>query len=165
MPGIAASTSDTCEFGSPPNAVAAPENSFAFELTWAWTSSPMTTSQSPVAPLMNFEVDVCTFMKIPWVTVGLRLRADRRLRQGDASPASDQCVIPVSGAISHRVRPFCQPDDKLHGLRPAGYTGSSSSRPKAGTWWLICPTAPYTARTSTTPGTALMAPAICGFSL
>src|SRR5215472_15418691 len=105
MPGIAASTSDTCEFGSPPNAVAAPENSFAFELTWAWTSSPMTTSQSPVAPLMNFEVDVCTFMKVPWVTVGLRLRADRRLRQGDASPASDQCVILVSGAISHRVRP------------------------------------------------------------
>ena len=29
MPGIAASTSETCEFGSPPNAVEAPENSFA----------------------------------------------------------------------------------------------------------------------------------------
>jgi hypothetical protein len=39
MPGIAASTSETCALGSPPNAVEAPENSFAFEVTWAWTSS------------------------------------------------------------------------------------------------------------------------------
>src|SRR5262245_45365534 len=54
MPGIAASTSDTCELGSPPNAVEAPENSLERVLTWAWTSSPMTTSQSPVAPLMSF---------------------------------------------------------------------------------------------------------------
>src|SRR4051794_23387995 len=50
MPGIAASTSDTCEFGAPPNSVEAPENSFALEETWACTSMPMTTSQSPVAP-------------------------------------------------------------------------------------------------------------------
>ena len=53
MPGIAASTSETWEFGSPPNSVEAPENSFAFEVTWAWTSMPMTTSQSPVAPLIS----------------------------------------------------------------------------------------------------------------
>ena len=53
MPGIAASTSETCEFGSPPNAVEAPENSLACEVTWACTSRPMTTSQSPVAPLMS----------------------------------------------------------------------------------------------------------------
>ena len=35
-------------------AVEAPENSFALEVTWAWTSMPMTTSQSPVAPRMSF---------------------------------------------------------------------------------------------------------------
>ena len=55
MPGMAASTSETCEFGRPPNAVDAPENSFACEVTWAWTSMPITTSQSPVAPLISFD--------------------------------------------------------------------------------------------------------------
>ena len=54
MPGIAASTSETWLLGSPPNAVEAPENSFDFEATWACTSRPMTTSQSPVAPAMRF---------------------------------------------------------------------------------------------------------------
>ena len=53
MPGIAASTSETWVLGSPPNAVEAPENSFEFEVTWAWTSMPITTSQSPVAPLIS----------------------------------------------------------------------------------------------------------------
>ena len=53
MPGIAASTSETWLFGSPPNSVEAPENSFAFEVTWAWTSMPITISQSPVAPLIS----------------------------------------------------------------------------------------------------------------
>src|SRR3984957_3864000 len=55
MPGIAASTSETWLFGSPPNSVEAPENNFEFEVTWAWTSSPITISQSPVAPLISFE--------------------------------------------------------------------------------------------------------------
>ena len=54
MPGIAASTSETWLFGSPPNWVEAPENSLALEVTWAWTSSPITISQSLVAPLMSF---------------------------------------------------------------------------------------------------------------
>ena len=59
MPGMAASTSDTCELGSPPNVVEAPEKSFACEVTWAWISIPITTSQSPVAPRISFElVDV-----------------------------------------------------------------------------------------------------------
>src|ERR1700760_798877 len=53
MPGIAASTSETCELGWPPNSVDAPENSLAFEVTWAWTSMPITTSHSPVAPLIS----------------------------------------------------------------------------------------------------------------
>src|SRR3954453_24249239 len=55
MPGIAASTSDTCELGSPPKAVEAPENNFDCEVTCACTSMPMTTSQSPVAPLISFD--------------------------------------------------------------------------------------------------------------
>ena len=55
MPGMAASTSETCAFGSPPNAVEAPENNLACEVTWACTSMPMTTSQSPVAPLISFD--------------------------------------------------------------------------------------------------------------
>src|SRR5689334_2322974 len=53
MPGIAASTKETCVLGAPPNSVAAPEKSFALEATWAWTSRPMTTSQSPVLPLIR----------------------------------------------------------------------------------------------------------------
>jgi len=35
MPGKAASTGETCVFGSAPKSVAAPENSLAFEITWA----------------------------------------------------------------------------------------------------------------------------------
>ena len=50
MPGMAASTRETFEFGSAPNEVEAPENSFDSDVTCAWTSMPMTTSQSPVAP-------------------------------------------------------------------------------------------------------------------
>ncbi len=50
MPGMAASTSETFVLGSAPKAVGAPENSLEFEATCAWTSSPMTTSQSPVRP-------------------------------------------------------------------------------------------------------------------
>src|SRR5579862_6470193 len=50
MPGKAASTGETWVLGSAPNRVAAPENSFAFETIWAWTSSPMTVSQLPLRP-------------------------------------------------------------------------------------------------------------------
>src|SRR5580693_498492 len=64
MPGIAASTSETCEFGSPPNAVEAPENSLEREVTCAWTSRPTITSQSPVAPLMSFALAVSVAMLI-----------------------------------------------------------------------------------------------------
>src|SRR5215475_4227859 len=55
MPGIAASTSETCELGSPPNAVEAPEKSFDCEVTWAWISMPITTSHSPAAPLISLD--------------------------------------------------------------------------------------------------------------
>ncbi len=63
MPGIAASTSETWLLGAPPNSVEAPENSFDFEVTWACTSMPMTTSQSPVAPLINLSGLLCTVMR------------------------------------------------------------------------------------------------------
>ena len=62
MPGIAASTSETWEFGSPPNSVEAPENSFDCDVTWAWTSRPTTTSQSPVAPLISFDFFEAAFI-------------------------------------------------------------------------------------------------------
>src|ERR1700716_4297777 len=62
MPGIAASTSETWLLGSPPNSVEAPENSFEFDVTWAWTSSPITTSQSPVWPLISLDGLTDTFM-------------------------------------------------------------------------------------------------------
>ena len=50
MPGMAASTSDTWLFGLAPKPVDEPENSLDWLLTCACTSSPMTISQSPVAP-------------------------------------------------------------------------------------------------------------------
>src|SRR5690349_19376068 len=56
MPGIAASTRLTCAFGSAPKAAAAPENSSDFETTCAWTSRPITTSHSPVAPWMRYSL-------------------------------------------------------------------------------------------------------------
>src|SRR5262245_9672029 len=65
MPGMAASTSETCELGSPPKAVEAPENSFDCEVTWAWISMPMTTSQLPVAPLIRFDLADGTVIDIP----------------------------------------------------------------------------------------------------
>ena len=49
MPGSAASTSDTWLFGSAPKAVEAPEKSLEWEITWACTSRPITTSQVPLS--------------------------------------------------------------------------------------------------------------------
>ena len=54
MPGMAASTKATFEFGSAPNLVEAPEKSFALDETCAWTSMPITSSQSCLAPAMVF---------------------------------------------------------------------------------------------------------------
>src|SRR5437016_9382101 len=74
IPGIAASTSETCALGSPPNSVEAPENSFEREVTCACTSMPMTTSQSPVAPLMYLQ-------GLGSVLIGLSHRASDIARQ------------------------------------------------------------------------------------
>ena len=54
MPGIAASTKLTLLFGGRPNSVDEPENSLLSDVTWAWTSMPITISQSPVAPEMKY---------------------------------------------------------------------------------------------------------------
>jgi hypothetical protein len=54
IPGIAASTKATLEFGSDPKAVEAPEKSLALDETWAWISMPMTSSQSALAPAIIF---------------------------------------------------------------------------------------------------------------
>ena len=51
--GKAASTRATWLLGSAPNSVEAPEKSLALEVIWAWTSRPITTSHSPVAPWMR----------------------------------------------------------------------------------------------------------------
>ncbi len=53
MPGKAASTGETWVLGPAPNSVAAPENNFALETIWAWTSSPITVSHGPVRPSIN----------------------------------------------------------------------------------------------------------------
>src|SRR5690242_2508486 len=54
MPGIAASTKLTLELAGRPNSVELPEKSLLSEVTCAWTSSPITISQSPVWPLTKF---------------------------------------------------------------------------------------------------------------
>src|ERR1700687_3492653 len=65
MPGIAASTSDTCEFGSPPHAVEAPEKSVYCEGTWGRISRPLTPPQPPVAPLISFDFVGGAFIDLP----------------------------------------------------------------------------------------------------
>src|SRR6266478_2986271 len=85
MPGIAASTSETWLFGSPPNSVEAPENSFELEVTWAWTSSPITISQSPVAPLINLGLVAVMFDHQP--AVAPKRFHPIRFREGRSQPA------------------------------------------------------------------------------
>src|SRR5271170_3646250 len=91
IPGIAASTSETCALGSPPNAVEAPENSLEREVTWAWTSRPTITSQSPVAPLMSFALARSVAMSIALLLSEVRgdlsARGSRPPRLGKRHPA------------------------------------------------------------------------------
>src|SRR5690606_38293473 len=53
MPGNPASTGETCALGAAPKPADAPEKSLDSVKAWAWTSSPITTSHSPVSPLSN----------------------------------------------------------------------------------------------------------------
>src|ERR1043165_269351 len=72
MPGKPASTRLTWVFGSAPKAVAAPENSFEFEMTWAWTSRPRMTSHLPVLPSIRF----FSSTGISFISEALRLRGE-----------------------------------------------------------------------------------------
>src|SRR4051812_27064932 len=72
MPGKPASTRLTWVFGSAPKAVAAPENSFEFEITWAWTSRPRMTSHLPVLPSIRF----FSSTGISFISEALRLRGE-----------------------------------------------------------------------------------------
>src|SRR5689334_6797198 len=72
MPGKPASTRLTWVFGSAPNSVAAPENSFDFEITWAWTSRPRMTSHLPVLPSIRFFSSTA----ISRISEALRLRGE-----------------------------------------------------------------------------------------
>ena len=55
MPGIAASTSETCCSARRRTPSRRRRTAWTCEVTWAWTSRPITTSQSPVAPLISFD--------------------------------------------------------------------------------------------------------------
>src|SRR5258708_38421410 len=82
MPGIAASIRETWLLGSPPNSVEAPENSFDFEVTWAWISSPITISQSPVAPFISLELVALIVdpQAMPRPSAHIRFQEDRSPR-------------------------------------------------------------------------------------
>src|SRR5450759_4595065 len=95
MPGIAASTSETWLLGAPPNSAEAPENSFDFEVTWACTSMPMTTSQSPVEPLRSLAGLLCSLMSPTIYRAGA---AKTRLRQNDVKTA------PLGGSHETPIR-------------------------------------------------------------
>jgi len=86
------------------------------------------------------------------VPVGLTLRADQQWRQ--------EAVI-SSGAQRHSTAL------SIAALLPLPASGARLRKPLLHIHWnaLVVAEPPYTARTSTTPGTALMAPAICGLTL
>src|SRR3981189_3343818 len=108
MPGIAASTSETWLLGSPPNSVEAPENSFEFEVSWAWTSMPITTSQSPVWPLISFEL----------VALMVDPQAARRPSAPIRSPEDrSRAVCRPGGTSSRRYRDRLRHDGDKHGPR------------------------------------------------
>src|SRR5260370_27871661 len=101
MRGIGASTSERWLFGSPPNSVEAPENSFELEVTWAWTSSPITISQSPVAPFISFGLAALILVHQPAITP-IQYRPIP-LREDHSQPAFD---LPCTNS------PHCR--DRLH---------------------------------------------------
>ncbi len=74
IPGMAASTKATFALGSAPKAVEAPEKSLAFVATCAWTSRPITSSQSALAP---------------WITLGF----------GGVTARSSMAVIPLLASL------------------------------------------------------------------
>src|SRR5436190_4110664 len=116
MPGIAASTNDTCELGSPPNSVDAPENSLALEVTWAWISIPITTSQPPSAPLINFDVFAAALMRFVQSMTGGPYGGPQPSLQrhfGKAEKPSSQIEIPAQRLFCDidRIDKFLEFDD------------------------------------------------------
>ena len=103
MPGMAASTSETWLLGAPPNAVEAPENSLASELTWAWISMPTTTSQSPVAPLMK---DLGSGVR-DWVMVAIFGDCSKGVVQGRLASSLRNGLRRVSKGEALMVRDGC----------------------------------------------------------
>ena len=95
IPGIAASTKETLELGSAPNSVEAPEKSLDRLDTWAWTSIPMTSSQSCLAPAITFGFGgskVRSSMDGPGCRVnGLRSRTEPAGRQGQRGQTRSVC--------------------------------------------------------------------------
>src|ERR1700686_1934733 len=109
MPGIPSSTNETWLFGSPPNSVEAPENSFDLDVTWAWTSSPITISQSPVAPLISFAL-VALMLVQP--QAARKPSAPIRCRANRPPPA-----WPRAGTNSRHCRDRLRHDADKHGPR------------------------------------------------
>src|SRR4029077_16765845 len=98
---MAASTSETCELGSPPKAVEAPENSFDCEVTWAWISMPMTTCQSPLAPLIRFDFADGTVIDITQLDIGRGAEA-ARASSLDAAPARHKSAAVPRASVRRR---------------------------------------------------------------
>src|SRR5215218_4660359 len=130
MPGIAASTSETWLFGSPPNSVEAPENSFDLDVTWACTSSPITTSQSPVWPLISFPGLTVAFMLFHSRAARTR-SAPIRLPE-NASPPAGRPADTSSRHCRDRLRPGADrhaPRRHQRRSRPARACAPDPSRP------------------------------------
>ncbi len=91
MPGMPASTKATLELGSAPKVVDAPENSLAFVATCAWTSSPMTSSQSCDSPAMTRGFGVGIWVSSMGASGGIAARFRTGGRPGQAR--RDGCGI------------------------------------------------------------------------
>src|SRR5258708_9496035 len=129
MPGIAASTSETWVFGSPPNSVEAPENSFEFEVTWAWTSSPITISQSPVAPLISFDDLTGAFIGFGLPKkrgIGTKRYRDRLGFAQPMTPVKPEklAMVKARGEMPDRT---CSGAARRHRLRPGDRSGPPAS--------------------------------------
>src|ERR1019366_9585967 len=109
MPGIAASTSETWLFGSPPNSVEAPENNLDFEMTWAWTSRPITISQSPVVPLISL---LAAVLMLLLARAALTPSAPIRLQANRSRPAGR-----LAHTTSRDCRDSLRPGADRHGPR------------------------------------------------
>ncbi len=120
MPGIAASTRLTWLFGSAPNSVEAPENSLALEVTWAWTSMPTITSQSPVCPSISLEVGALLTASFIARVLSLVLGPGIGRVAGPVKYASDEAAtgqhdlgdpVPLVGmaALAHRLARLAVP--------------------------------------------------------